>query len=170
VRLIIVGTLGAVLGDHVPYLVSRRAGPGLLALYCKVTLGSARCVERTLEYFRRFGPAAVLFSRFSTSVRIFSSACAGCGHITYRRYLVFDTIGTVVYTTLWVVVGAFVGECAVVFLTTDRRRWLFLGGALVAVATLLGYRFWRRFRYGGAQASDVEKASEACEMGERERA
>ena len=170
VRLIIVGTLGAVLGDHVPYLVSRRAGPGLLALYCKVTLGSARCVEKTLEYFRRFGPAAVLFSRFSTSVRIFSSACAGCGHITYRRYLAFDTIGTVVYTTLWVVVGAFVGERAVAFLTTDRRRWLFLGGAVVAVATLLGYRLWRRFRYGGAQASDVEKASEACAMGERERA
>jgi membrane-associated protein len=94
----------------------------MLGLYCKVTLGSTRCIEKTLEYFRRFGAAALVLSCFSTSVRIFASACAGCGRITYLRYLVFDTIGTVVYTTVCVLVGYWIGERAVVFFTTDRRR------------------------------------------------
>ena len=160
VRLIIVATIGAVVGDHVPYIAGRVAGTRMLGLYCKITLGSARCIERTLEYFRRFGPAALLLSRFSTSVRIFASACAGCGHITYRRYLALDTVGTVVYTTVCVLVGYLIGERAVVFFTTDRRRWLFLGFVVLAAATLIGYRLWRRFRYGGARGSEIEKVYE----------
>ena len=153
--LIVVGTIGAVLGDHVPYLAGRMAGTRILAVYCRVTLASDRCVERTLAYFARFGPAALLFSRFSTSVRLFASACAGCADLTYVRYLVFDAVGTVLYTTLWVVVGTFIGERAVVFFTTDRRRWLFLGLIAVAAGTLLGYRLWRRYRHGAARPSSV---------------
>ena len=160
VRLIIVATIGALLGDHVPYMAGRVAGTRMLGLYCKVTLGSAHCIEKTLEYFRRFGAAALVFSRFSTSVRIFASACAGCGRITYLRYIAFDTIGTVVYTTLCVLVGYWIGERAVVFFTTDRRRWLFLGVVVFTASALIAYRLWRRFRYGGAGASGFEKGYE----------
>jgi membrane protein DedA with SNARE-associated domain len=153
--LILAGVIGAALGDHVPYLAGRWGGIRMLALYCKLTLASDHCVEKTLKYFMRFGAAALLASRFSTSVRLFASACAGCGHITYPRFLVFDTIGTVAYTTLWVLVGHFIGERAVEFFTTDRRRFLFLILVLVAAATLLGYRLWRRLRYGRAQADKL---------------
>ena len=169
VRLIIVATIGAVLGAHVPYIAGRVAGTRMLGLYCKITLGSARCIERTLEYFRRFGAATLLLSRFSTSVRIFASACAGCGHITYRRYLALDTLGTVVYTILCVLVGRVVGERAVVFFTTDRRRWLFLGFVVLAAAMLIGHRLWRRLRYGGARESEIEKVYEGPISAEPER-
>ena len=159
VRLTLVATVGSVLGDHVPYLAGRLAGLRMLGLYCKLTLASERCVEKTLRYFARFGAAALLLSRFSTSVRIFASACAGCGHITYPRYLTLDTIGTLVYSSVWVLVGSLIGERAVVFFTTDRRRWLFLGLVVLGASTLIGYRLWRRLRYGHARASHIEKFS-----------
>jgi membrane protein DedA with SNARE-associated domain len=130
-------------------------------MYCRVTLASDRCVERTLTYFARFGAAALLFSRFSTSLRLFASACAGCARLLYLRYLVFDTVGTVVYTTLWVVVGTFIGERAVVFFTTDRRRFLFLALVALAAGTLLGYRLWRRYRYGAARPSSIKASRTA---------
>jgi membrane protein DedA with SNARE-associated domain len=155
VRLALVATIGSVLGDHVPYLAGRLAGLRMLGLYCKLTLASERCVEKTLHYFMRFGAAALLLSRFSASVRIFASACAGCGHITYARYLTLDTIGTLVYSSAWVLVGALIGARAVEFFTTDRRRWLFLGFVLLGAGTLIGYRLWRRLRYGDARASHV---------------
>jgi membrane protein DedA with SNARE-associated domain len=161
VGLIGVATVGAVLGDHVPYMAGRLAGTRILALYCRITLASDRCVERTLGYFARFGAAALVFSRFSTSVRLFASACAGCTDLTYFRYVILDGIGTLLYTTLWVLVGTFIGERAVVFLTTDRRRWLFLGLAALAACTLLGYRLWRRFRYGVARPSSIEAVRKA---------
>lgn len=156
-RLIIVATAGAVLGDHVPYAAGRLAGTRLLGFYCRITLASASCVETALRYFLRFGPAALLFSRFSASVRLFASACAGCGHITYPRYVFFDTAGTLVYTTVVVLVGWFIGERAVVFLTTDRRRWIFVGAVALAFVTLIGYRLWRRRRFGRAQTTTVER-------------
>jgi membrane protein DedA with SNARE-associated domain len=157
VWLIVVATVGAVLGDHVPYLAGRVAGTRLLGFYCRVTLASDACIETTLSYFRRFGSAALLFSRFSASVRIFASACAGCSDVTYTRFVTFDSIGTLVYTSLIVLVGWLVGERAVAFLTTDRRRWIFLGVAALAFVTLIGYRLWRRRRDGRAQAGTVER-------------
>ena len=157
VRLILVATAGAVLGDHVPYVAGRLAGTRLLRFYCRVTLASEACIETTLRYFRRFGPAVLLFNRFSTSVRLFASACAGCGHVSYPRYLSLDTLGTLVYTSVFVVVGWLVGERAVVFLTTDRRRWVFIGLVALAYVTLVGYRLWRRRRYGRALAKSVER-------------
>jgi membrane protein DedA with SNARE-associated domain len=156
-RLILVASAGALFGDHIPYLAGRLMGTRLLGLYCRVTLASDACVETTLRYFLRFGPAALLFSRFSASVRLFASACAGCGHITYPRYVAFDTAGTLVYTTLVVLLGWFIGERAVDFLTTDSRRFVFLGAVVLAFVTLIAYRLWRRRRFGRAQTTTVER-------------
>jgi membrane protein DedA with SNARE-associated domain len=157
VGLVAVATLGSLAGDHVPYLAARFMGPRVLTLYCRLTLGSDECVEKTLRCFARFGPWALLASRFSTSIRLFASACAGCRHISYPRYLMLDAVGTVAYTTLWVLVGEFVGERAVVFLTTDRRRWFFLVAVLTAFACVLAYRLWRRRRHPRASTRTLTR-------------
>ena len=156
VRLIMAGTVGAVLGDHVPYGAGRLAGTRLLGFYCWATLASDACVEKTLRYFDRFGAAAVLFSRFSASVRIFAAACAGCARMTYARYVTFDAVGTMAYTSVWALVGWFIGERAIAFLATDRRRWIFVAVVAFAFVTLISYRLWRRWRFGRAQAKAVE--------------
>jgi membrane protein DedA with SNARE-associated domain len=155
---VVAAIVGALLGDHVPYFAGRLAGTRMLGLYCRLTLGSEQCVEKTLRLFLRFRSLAILASRFSTNVRIFASACAGCGQVTYPRYLTLDAIGTTVYTIVFVGIGFLIGERAVVFFTTDRRRFLFLVFVVLAFATLIGYRLWRRFRHGGARASTLEEA------------
>lgn len=155
--LILVAVAGAILGDHVPYLAGRFAGTRMLGLYCRATLASEACVEKTLRYFARFGPAALLFSRFSASVRLFAAACAGCGNITYWRYFTLDAVGTIGYASLVVVIGHLIGERAVAFLATDRRRWVFFGVLVIGFATLIAYRLWRRRRHGRAQPSTVAR-------------
>ena len=159
--LVIVAAHGALLGDHVPYLAGRFAGSRVLVLYCRLTLGSALCVETTLRYFRRFRSWALLASRFSTGIRIFASACAGCGHASYARFVLLDGLGTVIYTVACVLIGALVGDRAVVFLTTDRRRWLFFALVVTAFATLIAYRLWRKYRYGEAEASRLRGSAAA---------
>ena len=157
-EIVVAAVAGALLGDHVPYFAGRFAGARMLGVYCRLTLGSEDCVEKTLRLFQRFRSWAILASRFSTSVRIFASACAGCGQVTYPRYLAFDTLGTTVYTVACVLIGSLIGERAVVFFTTDRRRWLFLILVATAFATLLGYRLWRRYRHGAARAATLAEA------------
>jgi membrane protein DedA with SNARE-associated domain len=161
VALVLAGSAGSLLGDHVPYLAGALTGPRILAFYCWITLGSAGCVEKTVGYFRRFGAAAVLLSRFSASVRLFASALSGCGHITYWKFLTFDVVGTLVYTTVWATIGYLVGDQAAELLGRHRAARLLLLGGPIALASLIAYRLWRRRRYGPAQA-DVVVAESSC--------
>jgi membrane protein DedA with SNARE-associated domain len=64
-------------------IVGRRGGPALLAAYCLLTLGSERCVEDAVKYFRRVGPSAILLGRYSTGIRLFAAILSGCGYIRY---------------------------------------------------------------------------------------
>jgi membrane protein DedA with SNARE-associated domain len=161
VGLVAASTVGSLIGDHVPYLAGALTGPRILTFYCRITLGSAGCVEKTVGYFKRFGAAAILLSRFSASVRLFASALSGCGHITYRKFLTFDFVGTLLYTTAWVTIGYLVGERAAEFLGRHGGARLLLLGGPVALATLIAYRLWRRRRYGPAEA-DVVVAESSC--------
>ena len=135
---------------------TRRGRHSLLTLYCRVTLGSQRCVENTTAYFTRFGASAILLSRFSTGVRLFASVLSGCGHIGYRRFLVYDTIGTLGYVALWTTVGHFVGNQALDLL----RRYAGLRALVlvipVAFVAIVAYRLWRRARYG---PPDVDRSA-----------
>jgi len=162
--LVLVASAGSLIGDHVPYLAGALTGPRILAFYCWITLGSAGCVEKTVGYFRRFGAAAVLFSRFSAGVRLFASALSGCGHITYWKFLSLDVVGTLVYTTLWATVGYVVGDQAAELLGRSRAARLLLLVGPLALASLIAYRLWRRQRYGAAKA-DVVVAESACVEG-----
>jgi len=162
-RLVAVTAAGAVIGDHVPYVGGMLAGPRLLRLYCRLSLGSERCVERTVEYFKRFGAAAVLFSRFSTSLRLFAAALSGCGHLTYVRFITFDVIGTLIYAALWASLGFAIGD-QVPELLDRYGRWLLVVPA-IAFAAVVTSRLWRRSRYGPARADRLTSEA-ACSVPE----
>ncbi|HZO40484.1 MAG TPA: DedA family protein [Methylomirabilota bacterium] len=150
---IVAATLGLVIGDHVLYLAGARGGEALLAFYCRLTLGSELCVENTLKYFRRFGPTAILLGRYSTGVRLFAAILSGSGHIAYHRFVVYDLIGSLIYATLWTVLGyIFSAQVETLLDWIGRRRALFLI-VPVAIVLIVGYRFWRRRRHGSASAS-----------------
>jgi len=162
--LVAVSTAASLIGDHVPYLAGALTGPRILAFYCWITLGSAGCVEKTVGYFKRFGAAAVLLSRFSASVRLFASALSGCGHITYWKFVTCDGVGTLLYTTAWATVGYLVGERAADLLGRHRAARLLVLVGPVALAALITYRLWRRRRYGAARA-DVVITESSCVEG-----
>jgi membrane protein DedA with SNARE-associated domain len=164
--LVVATTAGALIGDHVPYVAGALTGPRILALYCRLTLGSEHCVERTVGYFKRFGAGAILLSRFSHSVRLFASALSGCGHIPYWKFILLDVVGTILYAALWVGVGHLVGEPAADFLGRHGATRLLLLIGPLALATLIGYRLWRRRRYGPAK-SDVLREQSSCVHGPR---
>jgi membrane protein DedA with SNARE-associated domain len=148
VLLIVTSVLGSLLGDHVLYGAGRRGGIRLLALYCRLTLGSVRCVETTLRYFMRFGAMALLLARFSTGVRLFAAILAGSGRISYWRFLALDAVGTVIYATLWIVLGAVFGPAVLERVGPFSRVLLLLVPA--ALFGVLAYRLLRRRRHGPA--------------------
>ncbi len=154
--------VGAVLGDHLPFLGGRLAGTRVLAVYCRLTLGSRDCVEKTVKYFVRFGPAAILLSRFSASIRIFAAALSGCGHVTYPRFLAYDMIGSAAYGVLWVWIGYAVGGAALDLVQRSRALKVLVLVGPVALVALLGYRLWRRAKHGAVTAADIRAIPPVC--------
>lgn len=163
--LVAVSASGALIGDHVPYLAGALTGPRILGLYCRITLGSQDCIDRAVRYFLRFGPAAILLCRLSGSVRLFAAALSGCGHIAYPRFLILDAVGTVIYAMVIVTIGYLVGESAAEFLQRYGGPRLLVIAAPLALACLLGYRLYRRARYGAARSNTVRARSPAARRG-----
>ena len=157
---IIASALGSLVGDHVVYLAGARGGESLLALYCRLTLGSERCVENVLKYFQRFGAAAIVLGRYSTGVRLFAAILSGTGRIAYHRFVLYDLAGSLAYATVWVVLGRVFSEQVEVLLDwLGRQRALFLI-VPAAICAIVAYRLWRRRRHGTARADELCGPSE----------
>lgn len=144
---VLLGAAGSVIGDHVLYLAGRIGGSRLLTMYCRISLASEQCVEKTVAYFRRFGPAAVLLGRFSFGVRLFAAILAGAGHLQYSAFIGYDVLGSLVFVTLWLVLGHLFGTAVIE--RTRLARALLLVGPLALLAVLV-FRLVRRRRYGHA--------------------
>jgi membrane-associated protein len=145
--LVLLGTVGLVIGDHALYAAGALGGTRLLTWYCRVSLGSERCVEKTIASFERFGAMAVLLGRFSVGVRLFAAVLSGAGHLSYLRFLAFDVVGTLAYTALWVGAGHLFGAAV---LERGQALRVIVFVAPVAILTVLAVRLFRRRRYGAA--------------------
>ena len=154
--------VGSLIGDHVPYALGYYVGPRLLQFYCWITLGSDLCVARTLSYFQRFGAAAVVMGRFSTTVRLLAAALSGCGHISYLRFLVCDIIGTIVYAVLWVSLGYLVGGQVLALLQRHGATRFLVLAIPLAIVAIVAYRLWRRSRHGAGHAGPLESTAASC--------
>jgi membrane protein DedA with SNARE-associated domain len=161
IPVILVAVLGAVLGDTVTYWLGRRVGVAgerrLVGLYCvwtACTLGSARCVERAEGLLGRFRGWVVLVAKFIAGARVFVPPVAGASALPYRRFLLFDVVGSLLWTTLVLSLGAWLGrEWEHTAQGLEHASRLL---ALALVALVGGYLAWklaRRRGYGPARPS-----------------
>ena len=148
------GALGAVVGDHLWYAAGRfGAGDRLTALYCRLSLASGRCQARARSRFDRFGPLAIVIGRFVAGVRIVAAPMAGSGAISYPRFLLFELIGAVAWSGLFLALGYALGAQWRALMERFGGGTLLVGVALLAVAgplTIILVRLSRRRRHGAA--------------------
>src|SRR5574337_373117 len=140
-----------------PYTTLFRSlgGDRLPRLYCRMTLGSAQCVQKTHEHFtRRGGGLTVAFARFVVGIRAFAAPMAGATRMAYPHFLVYDALGALLWATLAATAGYFFGSHWERLLVGYRWSYGFilLGVLLVALGYVL-MKSLRRRRYGPASSS-----------------
>lgn len=84
----------AVVGDSVGYAIGARLGPALFTRE-KSLLFNPRHVERTREFYARYGARTIVIARFVPIIRTFAPVVAGVGRMDYRRFLLFNVAGGV---------------------------------------------------------------------------
>lgn len=111
IGLVLAVAAGAVLGDHIGYLVGRRGGTRLGSSRLVRRLGTDRW-ERATAMVRRHGSLAVLVSRVLPFVRTVTPAVAGASGLGYAAFAVASAAGSLGWATLWVTAGGLVSAGA----------------------------------------------------------
>jgi membrane-associated protein len=101
-------TVCAFAGNVCGYWIGAKAGP---ALFNKPNsrLFKREHVDRTHEFFDRYGARAIVLARFVPIVRTFITAIAGVGRMDPRRFFLYSAIGGVVWASGVTILGYFLG-------------------------------------------------------------
>jgi undecaprenyl-diphosphatase len=140
--------IGAIVGDNVGYQLGLRLGrEWLLRHGARAGITPAR-LQRAEAFFTRHGPKAVFLGRFVGFARALVPFVAGASRMPYRRFLISDALGAVLWTVGFVLLGYGLGASWRVAEQWIGRSSMLLAG-IIAIAGLV---LWLRRRRRQASA------------------
>jgi membrane-associated protein len=104
--------VAAILGDTVNYWIGRTSGDWMMRKFPKIVKRSH--IEKTNEFFVRYGGKTIIIARFVPIVRTFAPFVAGSGQMEYRRFMFFNVIGAILWVGLLLPCGWFFGNIPLV--------------------------------------------------------
>lgn len=92
VGLVVISVIAAILGNNVGYYSGKKAGPALFNKKRSFLFKPER-VAQAHKFFEKEGPQSLILARFIPAVRTFVPIAAGIGKMDYRRFLIFNSLG-----------------------------------------------------------------------------
>lgn len=103
----------AILGDTVNYWIGKYAGDWILHR-SKRRWVKKQYIDRTHEFFERYGGKTIILARFVPIVRTFAPFVAGVGAMTYPKFVIYNIVGGVAWVAICVGGGYLFGGLPVV--------------------------------------------------------
>ena len=126
-------SLAAFLGGEVGYLIGHKAGPRIFERK-ESGFFSIENVKRTNGFFERFGGLAVIVARFVPIVHTFAPVAAGGGHMSYRKYSLYNAIGAIIWGSGLTFAGYLLGYIPPLSaFVTEYIDLILLGAVAIAV-------------------------------------
>lgn len=133
--IIVAGALGAMIGDSCAFWIGRLGGARIIRAVGKLA-GHDR-VAAAERMIRRQGSALVFVGRFLPGFRLAVNLSCGAGQMAYPRFLLFDTLGAIVWSTQAALLGFFLGKAFA------DQLWVALVVALGVAGLVALVVFWR---------------------------
>jgi membrane-associated protein len=128
-------SIAAVLGDNINYWIGRRIGLGVFEWKIRGRqLVKESYLKKTEEFFEKRGVFAIIMARFVPIVRTFTPFAAGVGKMDYRKFLLFDIMGGVLWICSMTLAGYFLGEIKWI---KDNNEKVVLGIIFISVLPML---------------------------------
>ena len=99
----------AIAGNIAGYWIGRAVGPSLFNKPDS-RLFRKEYVDKTHAFFERYGARAIILARFVPIVRTFITAVAGIAKMDFRKYLIYSSIGAVLWAGLVTFAGYHLGN------------------------------------------------------------
>lgn len=107
--LIIISVAAAILGNNAGYYTGKKGGPALFNRP-KSFWFSPKRVSEAHAFFEKEGAPSLVLARFIPAVRTFVPIAAGIGKMPYRRFLIFNAIGGLLWGIALPLLGFTLGE------------------------------------------------------------
>jgi len=107
--LIITLCAAAVLGDSVNYWIAKTKGMNVLEKHVK-----KGHLEKTESYFSRYGGLTIIIARFIPYMRTVAPFLAGVGKMNYRRFIIYNVTGAILWSCTIILAGYYVGSLPIV--------------------------------------------------------
>jgi membrane-associated protein len=128
-------SIAAVLGDNINYWIGRRVGLGVFEWKIRGRqLVKESYLKKTEDFFEKRGVFAIIMARFVPIVRTFTPFAAGVGKMNYRKFLMFDIIGGVLWICSMTLAGYFLGEIKWI---KDNNEKVVLGIIFISVLPMV---------------------------------
>ncbi|CAG2159271.1 VTT domain-containing protein [Cupriavidus numazuensis] len=153
-------TAAAVAGDGLNFLVGRSPAGQWLAHRRWI---KPPHLQKTREYFDRFGGSTVTIARFVPIVRTITPFLAGMSGMEGRRFALFNVIGGLLWCPGLLLSGYWLGGISWV---RDHMQWLTLGIVVVSLLPV-GIQLLRARRTAAARRSQAMETLNARTSGRR---
>ena len=135
-EVIAVAALGAIIGDNLGYwLIGRVGGPKLIARWAWLDRRFRRVLPTAEGIFQRHGGKTVFFGRFVAVLRYTVAWIAGLVGMEWRRFLLWNAAGGIVWATLVGVIAYESGKAA----AEAIARYGIYAGIAIAVIVVAGW-------------------------------
>jgi len=157
---------GAIVGDNLGYLISRRAGRWLLERPGRFQRQRLEVLASGEPFFERHGPKAVFFGRFILGLRVWASWLAGALHMPWRSFFFWNACGCITWATAIGLLAYWLGHSAGNAIQAFGLYGLF--ALLIAIGgTFLAHRRHRRsIAAKSAEATASEQPAPAPDASE----
>lgn len=136
--------LAAVLGDSVNYAVGKLAGRRLMQMFPRLIKQTH--IDKTHQFFERYGGKTIIIARFVPIVRTFAPFVAGIGAMSYPRFMTFNVVGALLWVSLITPAGYFFANVPII----KRNFSLVIIGIIFVSILPAVFEFVREWRKGRA--------------------
>ena len=105
--------LASMLGNAAGYAIGTIVGPSIFQRE-NSRIFKQKYVDKTREFFEKYGNRAIVLARFVPIVRTFITVMAGVGSMGFRRFMLYSAIGGALWASGVTVLGYFLGQISFV--------------------------------------------------------
>jgi membrane protein DedA with SNARE-associated domain len=107
---VLLGFLGAVIGDNIGFAIGHFGGRRLVERWGKYIFLTPERLDKATAFFQRYGARIIIIARFVEGLRQANGIIAGTSGMHWARFVLFNAIGAALWVAVWTSIGYFSGN------------------------------------------------------------
>jgi len=141
ILIVIVSTVGSIIGSLLSYYIGAYLGRPFISRFGKYLLLNEHHLEATENFFKKYGEKTIFISRFIPVVRHLISLPAGTGRMRMDKFILYTAIGAALWNAFLTYVGFLLGSNWEKIRTYSEILDIII---VIAIVAAIIYFIWKR--------------------------